>query len=252
MKQRNYYDSKKIAERATFFSCFNINDGVTEEFIKIISDHIHYKKEFKLLDLGTGDGFLIQEILKRNSSKLDMQKTKLVGIDLSSDMIAVAQKKFNTNKNMHFYIMDNNNIKYPDNYFDIVTAKSVSSFSASEVNRVLKPGGLFFYKEYNHGKGLVEIMDLLIKKSKSISSIGAEKINEMKSIGFNKLELREYYIPLLRKRENVEAIIKTMRVLPFDVNQSDALIAIKRSYGRSTEKIIHSDPFIVIGEKNEK
>lgn len=94
----------------------------------------------KLLDVGCGTGNLLSLI----SSRYEVQ---IVGIDLSQDMLNIAQDKLDENANL--IIGDSENLPFNNDSFDIVTC--TDSFHhypnaenvLAEIKRVLKPGGNF-------------------------------------------------------------------------------------------------------------
>ncbi len=94
----------------------------------------------KLLDLGCGDGHDI--------SLLSKQGAHTYGIDASEEMIMLAQK-LNPNSQLTLGYFDE--MPYQDHYFDIVMSKWALQTSAEiepiykEVNRVLKPHGIFMF-----------------------------------------------------------------------------------------------------------
>lgn len=75
--------------------------------IRKILDLAEIKENSKILDIGTGTGILISYLLEKSPSKL-------VGVDISENMIEVAMKKYK-DKNVKFIvsdIMDFNEDKY--------------------------------------------------------------------------------------------------------------------------------------------
>ena len=100
-----------------------------------------------MLDLGVGTGRttpFFSEICK-----------EYYGTDYSFTMIKECKRKF---KNLAFYVMDTRKLSFPDNYFDFV----LYSFngldyvnlagrlkSLQQINRVLKPNGLFVFSTHN-------------------------------------------------------------------------------------------------------
>lgn len=90
------------------------------------------KDQIKILDVGCGNGYFTKEIRKRGYN--------VVGIDKHTPKTA---------KWMSFqpdYVMDALNMDFPDNSFDIIIALEVIEHCpcVPEINRVLKPEGLFF------------------------------------------------------------------------------------------------------------
>ncbi len=106
----------------------------------------------KLLDVGCGSGSLMFKARDRFK--------EVYGIDISPSRIKEAQKsaimKFGESNNLRFLLCNiNEKIDLPDEMFDTVTAIAVIEhvfdpyFVISEINRVLKQGGLFIVEVPN-------------------------------------------------------------------------------------------------------
>ncbi len=97
----------------------------------------------KILDIATGTGDFALENLRLNPEKI-------VGIDISAQMLAVGRKKIakkNLGERIELLEGDSENIQFPDNTFDAITvAFGVRNFenledSLSEMSRVVRPNG---------------------------------------------------------------------------------------------------------------
>ncbi|UZE93501.1 MAG: methyltransferase domain-containing protein [Candidatus Nealsonbacteria bacterium] len=106
----------------------------------------------KLLDVGCGSGSLIFKA----RDKFD----ELYGIDISSSRIKKAQEiskqKFFGDANLRFFVRDiGKGLTFADKSFDVVTCVAVLEhlfdpyFVVGEINRVLKPGGIFIVEVPN-------------------------------------------------------------------------------------------------------
>lgn len=105
-----------------------------------------------ILDVATGTADLAIEANKQ------LRPEKIVGIDISNEMLDVGRKKL-ANKNLSDKIEllngDSENLPFPDNTFDAVTvAFGVRNFEnlekgMKEMNRVLKPGGIVVVLEFS-------------------------------------------------------------------------------------------------------
>lgn len=113
-------------------------DGIVEQ--------IELSDSSRVLDIGFGNGFL---------ESLIMQKTRcnITGIDISEDMVQRANHiyhKYIESGNMSFKLGDCCNLEFPDETFDAVTTINTIYFwndtfkGLKEINRVLKPGGVFY------------------------------------------------------------------------------------------------------------
>lgn len=94
-----------------------------------------------ILEIGVGTGLTLPYF---------DPKTRVVGADLSVDMLRVAQRKVDEQKLLHvrgLTVMDACRLGFPDESFDAVTAQFVITLvpdpeqALTEMDRVLKPGG---------------------------------------------------------------------------------------------------------------
>ncbi len=97
----------------------------------------------RILDIATGTGDFALENLRLNPEKI-------VGIDISAQMLAVGRKKIakkNLGERIELLEGDSENIQFPDNTFDAITvAFGVRNFEnlekgLSEMCRVVRPNG---------------------------------------------------------------------------------------------------------------
>ena len=168
-----------------------------------------------ILDLATGTGDWIKELLK-------MDATKITGADIAEDMLSIARSKFLHHPDedkINFKEEDAENLSFSDNYFDLVTIGfGVRNFEdipkgISEIYRVLKPGGVIailelttpekfpmkqFYKFYS--KIMIPFFGKLISKDKGAYSYLPNSIKEfsekvnladiLEKQGFNEIKLK--------------------------------------------------------------
>lgn len=108
-------------------------------------------KPQSILDVATGTADLAIELTKT-------QATEIVGIDISTGMLAVGDvkiKKKNLDHIIRLQTADSENLPFEDNRFDVVTvAFGVRNFEnplkgLQEIRRVLKPGGSLFVLEFS-------------------------------------------------------------------------------------------------------
>lgn len=240
--KKAFYTSEREIKRSKYFASSAVNDGSTDILLEMIGSKIAAlgSVPYEVLDLGTGNGYLLREVARRWSSA---GSGRYRGIDSSSDMIDAARHDTQGGL-LQFDTMDNTHTSFADNQFDFVIAKAVSNVSVSEVLRVLKPEAWFLYKEYGPGKGLVEILD-----DGHTSHTGDGMIEIMKQCGFSYLEIHKYHVPLVREKRDVYSLIDTMRILPSDLTVADVHARIERFFGKKNKKTIHSDSYIIVGRK---
>jgi len=108
-----------------------------------------------VLDVGTGPGVLLMELAERRPD------LRLVGLDLSEDMVTLAQKNLGDRATVR--VGDVTALPFATDSFDLV----VTSFSAHhwddpaaavpEIDRVLRPGGRFVL--YDFGRAPYDTID---------------------------------------------------------------------------------------------
>ena len=137
-KQASVYDETNTILYSKYgkISCENIRDYLKD-------------KEFnKLLDVGSGTGYLIDMLSKEHNSEF-------VGLDLSPEMIKQAKSK--KIKNTEFIEGRSDELPFDDDTFDIVTcSQSFHHYPETdkpmqEARRVLNRGGLYIISDTGCG-----------------------------------------------------------------------------------------------------
>jgi ubiquinone/menaquinone biosynthesis C-methylase UbiE len=112
----------------------------TRQFIPPLLDAAEVSGKMSILDVGCGPGYVSAAAAERGANP--------IGLDFSSEMIAIAHKKF---PRIEFRQGDAQNLPFPDANFDRVVANFALLHLAkperamSEAARVLKPGGRFAF-----------------------------------------------------------------------------------------------------------
>ncbi len=94
-----------------------------------------------IMDLASGSGDLALEMMK-------LKPDKLYSVDLSAEMLKINKRKVNSERNI-IVQSDAEHLPFQDNYFDLVgIGFGVRNFQflekcIKEIERVLKPGGMF-------------------------------------------------------------------------------------------------------------
>jgi len=130
--------------------CLNIKMGFVgkpfERNLKRYSFVSQFVKNRKVLDLGCNLGYGSCLLMTEGAKKV-------VGIDISSEMISEARKS--VKKGLSFEQMDGTGLRFPNNYFDVVVSLEViehivdAENCLSEIKRVLNPGGLLLLSTPN-------------------------------------------------------------------------------------------------------
>ena len=114
-----------------------------------ILDKVTLNDGMKLLDLGTGSGYLAFEAAKRN------RNVYIIGLDIVEEALKSNRKKAKEDNihNIDFITYDGLKFPFEDNTFDYITARyCIHHFPAieetfKEVSRVLKSGGILFISD---------------------------------------------------------------------------------------------------------
>lgn len=144
MKDYKDYNDKLFSRWAPFYDGFEL---ILSDVRNKVAHEINATNK-TILDVATGTGSL--------AIALSPKAKKVVGIDLSSKMLAVARKK-NSNGNLSFLQMDASKMDFHDNEFDIITISlglhdmplEVRTAVLEEVKRVLKKDGSLYILEYD-------------------------------------------------------------------------------------------------------
>lgn len=145
VKLHKKYSKNKLGFNNWIFSNYQITD------------------EINVLELGCGTG----ELWKSNIDSIDKMK-QLVITDFSSDMVETTRAVIGNRDNVNYEIMDIQNVSFEKETFDIVIANMLLHHvndipkALSEVNRVLKNGGIFYCATFGEN-GVVDYLASLFK-----------------------------------------------------------------------------------------
>lgn len=129
-----------------------ISLGLYRKWYREIADYLPEGKDLKILDLATGTGSIPFAIM----SKCPERIAEIVGIDLSSEMLAVFGKRLEGKAyadKIRYEYGDATALTLDEAQFDVVTMgcgiRNVSdpSKGANEIFRMLKPGGRVIFLE---------------------------------------------------------------------------------------------------------
>ncbi len=244
-----YYSSLRAVKREKYFKSKPIfsKKGVDSNkiFFDCILDSLNFSKnkrvKVKILDIGTGTGYVPQVLCSISNGNF-----KIVGIDLSEDMIKVAQNRSRDSR-IKYLIADNNKLPFKDESFDIVTNKLSTQFNFNEIHRVLKKDGAFIFKEYGENKGFKEIREIFKNRYKKTNKSINDYILEMSQLGFKEIRLNLYQVKRTYNQKEINDIF-SMADLIEKFNKKDLNLIIKKLEKRSLI-VVTSDPFIVFAKK---
>ena len=127
-----------------------ITFGIDIQWRKKVFALVKKTKAKTILDIATGTGDLAI-MLSQN-----IKNAQITGLDISSGMLEVGKNKIknlNLSDRINMVLGDSENIPFPDNHFDAITVSyGVRNFEnlnkgLQEINRVLKPNGIFVVLE---------------------------------------------------------------------------------------------------------
>lgn len=192
MKDYKKYNDQLFSRWAPVYDVFelilsDVRNQITKEINPINKS---------VLDVATGTGSLAIDLSK--------SAEKVVGIDLSSKMLDVAEKK-RKNNNLSFVLMDASCMKFNDEEFDLVTISlglhdmplDIRTLVLKEVKRVLKRDGKLYILEYDLPQNpLGAVSSRLINTFESkyyLDFINSDFYNYLNTFGF-KIEKQSNYL----------------------------------------------------------
>ena len=138
---------------------------------KSFIDIVNLSSGDKIIDVGSGSGDLVLEILKRNLNlEIDM-------VDLNKAMLLEGKKRIKKN-NVKFFQENAENLSFPDNIYDkyliSFCLRNVTDIDQSfkEAFRILKPGGQYYCLEFSRPNSFVLANIYSYYKSNIIPTFG--------------------------------------------------------------------------------
>ena len=149
----------------------------TEGWYTWVFDHMDFKENDQVLEIGCGNG----ELWLKNINKLK-SNANITLTDICEDMIRDAKENLQSEKyNFKFEVAEPSRLPYENESFDIVIADHILFYMRDldsvlkEIKRVLKKGG-YFYCSTMGNKNMNELEDLILGFSKNIR-ISRDKIS---------------------------------------------------------------------------
>lgn len=153
------------------FTQYKISKKATD-FVKTV-EKIYGSSDIKILELGCGTGEYTKHIARQ------LPNAKIIGIDISPNMLNIARKKCKGLKNVSFENESVYDTSFKDATFDVIcgyyilhhlTLKRIQH----EILRILKPHGYVYFYEPN----ILNPMVYLIKSNKKIKKMVGDSANE--------------------------------------------------------------------------
>ncbi len=127
-------------------------------FYRQTFETINIEKDKNILDLGCGTGtvaIIVSELYPN---------AKIIGIDASPQMIAIAEKKiYMSESNIDFIIALAEKLPFNDHKFDLIYSFEVfhhlpdivKNQALNEIFRLLKPNGIFLLNDFSHPDNII-------------------------------------------------------------------------------------------------
>lgn len=161
-------------------------------------------KNSLLLDLGTGGGEKVLSLMP--------EVGMIIATDFSSKMIETANKNKENfpNKNIKFVMMDNLNMRFPNNLFDIVTARH-TIIDAVQIYDCLSNNGILILEGvdkfdcwelktlFNRGQAFNDKISICQKDYEDIKNAGFSKVHLEKIIQYEYYKTENDLLALLLK-----------------------------------------------------
>ena len=132
-----------------------------QQSIKATLDRLQVDSQGNILDLACGTGTLLSNLLEFVPAK------NLFGIDISSEMLAIAQEKLAAT--VHLEKANSEELPFANNHFQqVISTNSLHYFQQpqkvlQEIKRVLKPGGELLITDWCHDFFTCRILDLYLR-----------------------------------------------------------------------------------------
>lgn len=164
-------DQNKISAVAKEYSLIANNydnrwQSFTSASISQTLQFINIKPGENLLDIGCGTGELLKMIHDKEPS------ANLYGLDLSADMLAIADQKLP--KGINLDLGESSSLKYQQDKFDIIVSTNSlhcwadKKLSLRNITKVLKPGGKIIITDLCNDYFSMKLFELHIKTIRQI------------------------------------------------------------------------------------
>jgi len=245
-------DTKEVIQNYWDYRSESYTNGVIEHseeernaWKAMLSKSIDGKKGLKVLDVGTGPGFLALLFAEMGN--------EVTAVDLSNNMLEKARK--NASKmslNINFLQGDAENLRLPDGYFDVVVNKYLlwtlpePGKALIEWKRVLKDGGTIIAIDGDWNQHSL---------SGRIRSKAADTLRGVKEGNYIKIFRKQYgpikkNLPLFTlKPEHVSEILKDSGFETVSIKRMDNLCKSAQKKGSLLDKLDSNPVYFIKAEK---
>ena len=220
-KSKEPGDSRAMMRSRRNFLESGYYQALAESIACLIDKHLAENKQYKILDMGCGEGYYSRQIEKLCQNKLNFE---LHGIDIAKNAIFAAAKK---QPNAQFIVASNKRMPYKDAYFDMALRIYAPSNDA-EIIRLIKNQGLllivtpgarhlwqlkeFIYKKVNEHAIKVDLPD-------TFEHIETQRINfKIKPDQNNRMALLEMTPFAWRAKMDIKNNIKQAKGLEIETD----------------------------------
>ena len=219
-KELNYYE--EIGDWDFSHIKYQTEREATWEFYDQIRKHTNTNS--LCLDIGTGGG----EAVLTSYPEVGM----LIATDFSEEMLKTANQnlqkylKENPNKRVKFAQMDNLNMTFPNNLFDLVSARH-TVINAKQIYNALKPGGVLIIEGVDK-EDCWELKELFGRGQcyNDEIAISEQDYRDIKAAGFSEIEKVELFEDEYYETENdlMALLLKTPILDDFSEEANDGFI----------------------------
>jgi ubiquinone/menaquinone biosynthesis methyltransferase len=172
-KEKTKLVQKVFSDVANNYDLMNdvMSFGAHRFWKRLFIDIVNPSSGDKIIDVGSGSGDLVLEILKRNLNlKIDM-------VDLNKEMLLEGKKRIKID-NVKFFQQNAENLNFLDNIYDkyliSFCLRNVTNIDQSfkEALRILKPGGQYYCLEFSQPSSFVLAKIYSYYKSNIIPTFG--------------------------------------------------------------------------------
>lgn len=131
--------------------------------ISFLKDWVALLEDETVLDVACGTGEFERLVLAEHPTQL------MVGVDLSEEMLAIAQQKLHTFPNISFQTATASTLPFVDHSFDVVISANAFHYfdepivALREMQRVLKPTGRLVILDWCRDFLTCKIVDIILK-----------------------------------------------------------------------------------------
>ncbi len=200
--------------------------GMHRLWKKRFVDIINVEKNDVILDVGSGSGDIVGEILKKKLFN------KIYLLDLNKEMLDQGKYKLKKQNKVSFVLGNAEKLNFKNNFFDKYSISfclrnvTLLTKSIKEAYRVLKPGGKYCCLEFSSPKSAFVSKSYKVYKSKVLPVLGDMVANDK-----NAYEYLSESIDLFPSQEELKAILTSCGFEKVNcINLFNGVVAIHTGY----------------------